>query len=499
MRITIDKNISTPVYVQIKNEIKVLIHEGVLPAGFILPPERKLASAIGVSRSTVIKAYDELKALGLVESHVGKGTVVSAKVERKSFNEEQQVLPFSWYPLFDKQLESANDTVSELINAGTGQDIISFAAGIADPNLYPLKQLKAIQKEYPLNSEMHNLCSIEGYYPLRESLSQLMELRSLSVSPKEVMILSGSMQGIDYAARTFLSPGDVVIVEEPTFLQAIQSFKTTGAKIIGVPLDHDGIRTDILEALLERYKPKFIYTMPTFHNPTGITMSIKRRMELLQLAYKFRVPILEDDPYNELAFSEMSLPPLKELDNYGYVIYLSTFSKVLFSGMRIGWVIAPEPVIKKFALLKQMTDLHVNTPSQYQLDHFLRKDYYETHLKHVLSAYKIKRDLMASALNQKEELIHFDLPAGGYYLWCRVPKHISQKKLLSRCASKGVMYTPGNVFFPQESDGEQYIRLNYTYETCDRIEKGISILLDAIKELNDQKQIQLKKEFRPIV
>ncbi|WP_019123690.1 PLP-dependent aminotransferase family protein [Brevibacillus massiliensis] len=500
MRLTINKNISLPIYIQIINSIKEQILSGLLPPGFVLPPERKLAASNGVSRSTVVKAYDELKALGLVESHIGKGTVVTEKIEPHPPSKKQQVFPLSWHPLFDKKLGNVNDTISDLMNAGSRQDAVSFDAGICDPRLYPLNQLQAILKEYPLHSEMLGLCAVEGYYPLREELSRLMEERSFSVSPHEVMILSGSMQGIDFAAHTFLSPGDAVIVEEPTFLQAIQRFRAAGAKIIGIPLDREGIRTDVLEAQLARYKPKFIYTIPTFHNPTGVVMSMRRRKELLDLAHKYQVPILEDDPYGEIHFTKHKFPPLKALDQHGYVIYLSTFSKVLFTGFRVGWVIAPEPVMKKFVILKQITDLHVNTPGQFLLGRFLREGFYEAHLQHQVTAFKQKRDLTVSALNKAEGLLTFDVPDGGIYLWCKFPDNIPQRALLSLCASKGVNYLPGNLFYPQESDGEHFLRLNYSYETQDRIERGISLLLEAVEELNRRNRLpNVKKEYKPII
>ncbi|WP_100487797.1 PLP-dependent aminotransferase family protein [Sporolactobacillus pectinivorans] len=499
MRLKINKEISLPVFLQIKDSIKEQILSGILPAGFVLPPERKMASENDVSRTTVIRAYDELKALGLVASYRGKGTVVTDKKE-PSHSENPNVFPLSWYPLFEKKLGNVSDTITDLMDVGSRRDTISFAAGVGDPSLYPIHQLQAIQNEDTFNNDVLNLSAVEGYYPLRESLSKLMELRGVSTSAKEVMVLSGSMQGIDFAARTFLSPGDAVIVEEPTFLQAIQCFRAAGARIIGIPLDHGGIRTDVLEAQLGRYKPKFIYTIPTYHNPTGIVMSMERRMELLRIAYKYQVPILEDDPYGEISFGRQKLPPLKTLDQYGYVIYLSTFSKVLFPGMRVGWVVAPEPVRKKFVLLKQITDLHVNTPGQFLLDRFLREGHYEPHLRHELTTYENKRNLMAAALKQEEGLVTFDSPDGGFYLWCRIPYNIPQKQLLSLCASKGVLYTPGNVFYPQESDGEHLLRLNFTYESRERIEKGISVFMDAVKKLSRHNtKMNPIIESRPIV
>lgn len=500
MRLDINRNETLPMYMQIVNRIKEQILSGILPAGFVLPPERKMADDHAVSRTTVIRAYEELKALGLVASHRGKGTVVTERRVPESHGNDQQVFPLSWYPLFDKKVANVSDTVSELMHAGNHQDVISFAAGIGDPNLYPISTLQQIQRERPLESDQLNLSPVEGLYSLRESISQLMTGRNLSVSAKEVMVLAGSMQGIDFTARALLSPGDAVIVEEPTFLQAIQCFRAAGAKIIGIPSDREGIRLDVLEAQLARYKPKFIYTIPAFHNPTGVVMSIERRKGLLHLAHRYQVPILEDDPYGDISFVQEKLPPLKALDPYGYVIYFSTFSKVLFPGLRIGWTIAPEPVMRKFALLKQITDLHVNTPGQFLVDQFLREGHYEAHLQKTLTVYKKKRDVMAEALAQAKGLIHFEIPDGGFYLWCRIPYQIPQKELLALCSDQGVIYTPGNVFYPQESDGEHWLRLNFTYESMDRLERGLSIFINAVKKLNKQSsQTDLETGSRPIV
>lgn len=506
MRISIDKTISTPIYIQIKNEIREMIYSGILPKGFSLPSERKLAEELGVSRSTVIKAYEELKTLGLLDSHMGKGTKVIIENYNQLLNNEKHTLPLSWYQFFDSNIAPANDhTIIDIIDMIECKNTIYFSGGIADPELYPVDTIHRLQENLykKCGKDMLNYSAVEGYYPLRDSISQLMKLRHISSSPKEIMILSGSMQGMDFIARTFITPRDVVIVEEPTFMGALQSFKLAGAKVIGVPMDEEGIKTDILEILLNKYKPKFIYTIPTFQNPSGTLMSLERRYKLLELAYKYQVPIIEDDPYGELRYEGKPIPSLKSLDQYGYVIYLSTFSKILFSGMRVGWVVAPSPVIKKFSIIKQMTDLHTNVPSQYILDSFLREGLYEDHIKSICREYAHKRNVMAKALKKKKNSgISFEIPRGGYYIWCKIPDGILQPQLLLKSSHKGIVYTPGNVFYPEETDGNNYIRLNFTFENTKNICYGIDKLLEAVEEsaseidpLSDYKQ-SLKK---PIV
>lgn len=495
MRISIDKNIPTPIYIQIKNEIREIIYSGILPKGFSLPAERKLAEELGVSRSTVIKAYEELKALGLLDSHMGKGTKVIIENDTKTLNNEKQILPLSWYQFFDSNIAPANDrTIIDIIDMIECKNTIYFSGGVADPELYPVEAINRLQEKLSKKSgkDMLNYSAVEGYYPLRESVSQLMKLRHISVSPKEIMILSGSMQGLDFVSRTFITPKDVVIVEEPTFMGALQLFKLSGAKVIGVPMDEEGIKTDILEVLLNKYKPKFIYTVPTFQNPSGTLMSLKRRYEFLELAYKYQVPIIEDDPYGELRYEGIPVPPLKALDQYGYVIYLSTFSKTLFSGMRVGWIAAPSPVIKKFSMIKQMTDLHTNAPSQYILDSFLREGLYVDHIKSICREYAHKRNVMAKALEKKKKSgMDFKIPQGGYYIWCKIPDGILQTQLLIKSSHKGIVYTPGNVFYPEESDGNNYIRLNFTFENTKNIYTGIQRLLEAVEETASEADFSL--------
>jgi 2-aminoadipate transaminase len=216
---------------------------------------------------------------------------------------------------------------------------------------------------------------VSGNNELKKEIKKLMLNREVRVLTSNIMVTSGSQQGLDLIARTFVNSNDVILVEEPTFFGAIQLFQTLGAKVVGVPIDEDGIRVDVLEYLVNKLKPKFIYSIPNFQNPTGITMSLKRRYELMKVVEKYGIPIIEDDPYGEIRYEGEELPSLKALDKNGYVIYLSTFSKVISLGLRVGWIVAPERVINKLSLIKQLTDLHVNTLSQHMICEFLRQGY----------------------------------------------------------------------------------------------------------------------------
>jgi len=506
MRITVNRNVSTPVYLQIKNQIRDMIFSGELIEGFSLPPERKLADILRVNRSTVIKAYQELKAEGLIESHVGKGTVILPQISNESLPNEANINPIQWYQYFNENANSNNGhVISDIMEKTSYDNIISFAGGFPSTDFYPIQAMKEIQDRLFKNysKEIFLQCPVEGHYPLRDSISQLLKNRQISASPKEIMILSGSQQGLDFVARVFINPGDIVIVEEPTYLGAIQIFRSAGAKIIGVPIDKDGMRVDILEGLLVRHKPKLIYTLPNFQNPSGVTMSLERRYKLLNMAYNYRIPIIEDDPYGELRYDGLTVPSLKALDNHDYVIYLSTFSKVLFLGLRIGWIAGPQQVLSKFAFLKQITDLHVNTPGQWTLDNFIRQGCYEDHLHLIRDEYALRRDIMLESL-EKHRLpnMKWNKPEGGFYIWCRLPKNIIQTKLITKASEKGVTYVPGEAFYPYGTQGESYIRLNFTFSNPNQIRAGIKRLMEAIEETiiettDLEREIQYSK--RPIV
>ena len=332
MQIKIDRESQTPVYIQIRNQLRTMIFNGSLAPGSLLPPERKLADSLGLNRSTVLAAYRELKADGLVDSHVGRGTVVLSVMSQVSEAHNDFEAPL-YRQHFSQISERANDPfLRDLLELANRKDVISFSAGISATEIDPVGALSGIEEELihqPEHSALKHTPT-EGFWSLREEIAALMERRGVSCTPEEIMVLSGSQQGIDLASRVFIDPGDVVIVEEPSFFSALQIFSAAGARIIGVPVDEQGMRVDILDQLLTRHKPKLVYTMPTYQNPSGLSMSLERRKKLLELAISRKFLILEDDPYGEIIYEGVKKPSLKEMDTNGYVIYLSTFSKILF-------------------------------------------------------------------------------------------------------------------------------------------------------------------------
>ncbi|MGA9121034.1 MAG: PLP-dependent aminotransferase family protein, partial [Bacteroidota bacterium] len=389
MNITIDKSLSLPIYRQIHRQIREIILSGELPTGFRLPPERRLAEAVGVTRTTVINAYDLLKSEGLVDARVGHGTVVTPPLQ--PYPEADENRSVSWTHYFrDEGLRSPDPLVRDLLEAASRPDVISFAIGLPSPTDLPLAAFEAAARHVIEEAGPHALLQTptEGYAPLRESLSRWLVKRGMVCSPDEVLVLSGSQQGLHLASRVFLNPGDTVIVEAPTYFGAMEAFRRAGVRLLPVPTDSNGMQVDILASLLRHHRPKLIYVQPSFQNPSGVVLSLERRRQLLQLATRYGIPILEDDTYSELRYEGTSIPTLKALDTAGLVMMLGTFSKILFPGLRLGWLVAPRPVIHQFALAKQIEDLHAGTFAQMVVDRMIRHGDLDAHISASRSIYR---------------------------------------------------------------------------------------------------------------
>jgi DNA-binding transcriptional MocR family regulator len=505
MNIHVNRNNSTPIYLQIKNQIRQMIVSGILPPGYRLPPERRLADSLQVNRSTVLNAYRELKADGLVDSHIGRGTIVLHDPDEPLSSSVTEPMPISWRQLYNENAARSQDPLLlELMQLINRKDMISFAAGITPPDFYPAKVISEMQQEllgtHGAGVLLHT--PTEGVYGLREDICSLQSARGIDSSIEDILVLSGSQQGLDLIARIFIQPGDLIVVEEPSYIGALQVFKASGARMIGVPVDEQGMRMDLLETILSRHKPKFIYTIPIYQNPSGTVMAVERRRQLLELAYRYQIPIVEDDPYGELTYEGEKELPIKAMDQHGYVIYLSTFSKILFPGLRIGWVTAPRAVIRQFALVKQIDDLHANSLGQYLIHDYLSKELLPDHLQHLRDQYRYRRDTMIKALEKYAPAdVEWNHPQGGLYIWCKLPEEIIPSKLLIRAAELGVAFVPGKAFFSGEQD-RNYIRLNFSFPTPDQITAGIELLMKAVKECMSPsvpKQESLSIEINPII
>ncbi len=481
--ITIDRSSDEPIYRQLVRRIQAMIHSGALPEGFRLPPERRLAEALGINRSTVLNAYRELKALGLVDAHVGRGTAVLRPPEAPAPPGTAVDVP--WRQLFRGSAARSHDLIiADLLAMTERRDLISFAIGLPAPELLPLDTVAELTAEILRDAGPAPLLHspTEGHTPLRETLARWLASRGINARTSEVLVVSGSQQGLDLLARVFLDPGDTVVVEEPSYIGALQAFRGAQARLLGVPVDAHGMRTDVLASVLEHHRPKLIYTLPTFQNPSGTVMSFERRRHLLELAARWQVPVVEDDPYSELRYEDTALPSLKALDEDGLVLYLSTFSKVVLPGLRVGYMVAPPVVLRQLVLAKQGVDLHTNSFGQYLLERFVRDGHFAAHIENIKPAYRRRRDVMAAALGRETNLsLRAQVPTGGFYIWCGIPDGIEQSALVTHAVSRGVTFLPGRACFPAEPP-ENAVRLNFTHCAESAIEIGVERLLGAMRE-----------------
>lgn len=470
-KIMMDAHSTLPMYLQIANCLTTNIMNAQIPANTKLPPERQLAQLLNVSRTTAISAYRLLEERGLVATRIGSGTYVTPPAMS-----DQPEVP--WEQLFIPQYNSPlASLLRTLIASPTADDVISMAAGMPDPTLYPLDLIElTLGKNAPQTDRTDfGYISTEGYLPLRRSLTNWLKKTNMAALPENLLIVSGSQQGLYLVAKTFLEPRDYVIVESPTYLGAIQIFESAGARILCLP-QTGSYDFGLLEDYLIRYRPKLFYTIPTFQNPTGRVTSLRERQELIRLAARHRLVIVEDDPYSQLYYDQQPPPNLKSLDTYGGVIYLGTFSKILFPGLRTGWVNAPVPVINRMAMEKQYVDLHSNNLSQQIIHRCLEEDYLPSHLRTIRSEYKKRRDAMARALNQYcRNHINFELAEGGFYLWCKVDASVNPAELLRQATAGGISFVPGEAFYTNGSTSQE-IRLSFSTHDPSRLTEGIRVL-----------------------
>jgi 2-aminoadipate transaminase len=379
-----------------------------------------------------------------------------------------------------------SSVIRELLKLTERPDILSFAGGLPAPEVFPLAEVE--DAAHRVLAEQGRIAlqygTTEGYLPLRELLVRHMGRYGIQVTTDNVLITSGSQQGLDLIGKLLLNPGDVVLSEAPTFLGAIQAFRAYQADFITVPIDDEGLRVDLLEERL-RAGPKFLYVLPNFQNPGGVTLSLERRWTLVELASRYGVPIVEDDPYGQLRYEGHHLPSLVKVDAEahgcahgerafrGGVLYLGTLSKTLAPGLRLGWVVAPVEVIGKLVQLKQGTDLHTSTFVQMLAYEVARSGFLDRHVRVIRKVYGDRREAMLRALEAYfPPGVRWTRPRGGLFLWVTLPPGLDASELLTEALEAKVAFVPGAAFFP-EGGGANTLRLNFSYCAPARIDEGM--------------------------
>lgn len=387
-----------------------------------------------------------------------------------------------------------SSVIRELLKLTEQPDIISFAGGLPAPEVFPVKEFQeacnAVLREHGAQALQYS--TTEGYKPLREMIARHTARYSVEVTADNILITSGSQQALDFIGRLFINRGDYVVVESPTYLGALQAWNAYGAQYISVRADENGMIVDELEAAL-RVGPKFIYILPNFQNPSGSTLSLERRMKLVELADKYGVPIIEDDPYGQLRYDGEHIPSVVSLDSEfrgpngghysGNVIYLSTFSKLLAPGLRLAWVVAPPEVIRKLVMAKQAADLHTSSFNQYVAYEVAKGGFLDEHVKVIRATYKERRDIMLEMMDEMfPPEVRWTRPKGGMFLWGILPEFMDAAEVLKVAIERKVAFVPGTAFHPNGS-GANTMRLNFSYSSPDNIREGITRLGNTLKEV----------------
>ena len=491
MRIPLDHKSNLPLYQQIEDHLRKSILSGNLPADTRLPASRQLARDLGVNRTTVENAYSALEADGLVFSKMGSGTYVLPVYPIPSIpKNNSNTLPL-WQMNLHKNVSVTADSAEDMLLTGEHPHPINFASGISDARQFPVEEFRKVIQSVMRRDQIDALEYGErrGYAPLREGIARILASQGLQTHPENVLITAGSQQAIFLASQVLLKPNDIVLVEDPTYSAALDLFRTLGYQIVGIPVDSQGMQVDKLETLLQQYHPKLIYTIPNFHNPTGTCLSSARRRELILLAGKYNVPILEDDFVGDLRYEGHTQPSLKSIDPGGQVIYVSTFSKMLMPGLRVGFIVADGPVYDSLLNFKRLSDLATSTLIQRALDAYMTVGRYQTYLHRSNQIFRARRDAMLDAI--KKHLpgsVNFEVPKGGLFIWLQLPKSFSANELLPIACKEGVAFSPGNSFFIDGISGEDWIRLNFASQPVEDIEEGIKRLGTALKKLKSKKK-----------
>lgn len=393
----------------------------------------------------------------------------------------------NWDDMLARRTERMKSSViRELLKFTMLPDVISFAGGLPAPEAFPVRDFRDACCHI-LDTEPEQALQYgptEGLPPLKDYLIDTMSKYGVPAVRENILFTNGSQQALDLLGRVFINAGDKIVTGRPTYLGAIQAWNVYAPEYVTVPLDEDGMRVDELEKALEANPGvRFIYVLPNFHNPAGTTLPLERRLRLVELAAKHGCFIIEDDPYGQLRFEGEDITPLFALHKEN-VIYLSTFSKTLAPGLRLGWIVAPERVLAKLVQAKQGTDLHTSTLVQYLTNDICQRGLVRAHVKKIREIYRERRDVMLKAMQENfPPEVTWTRPQGGLFLWVQMPECLNAEALLKIAVEEKVAFVPGHAFYPGGAEGHCCMRLNFSYSKPEIIEEGIRRLGRAIKRM----------------
>ena len=489
-----------PLYVQLRDQLRALVHAGDLRPGDRIPASRELATMLGVHRTTVANAYAELESEGLIQGHVGRGTFIQGngnglKITPPAPPVLNGANGIRWELLF---ADERGEEVLSRLTASAPEDALSFVMARPAQEFFPIDELQTCVNAVLRNeaTDVLNLGPSDGYAPLKEALLEMLRRESIPAKDENLLITDGCQQSLDLISKAFVRPGDTVILENPTYPGAVAIFNGARARSLGVPVrtvaepgTSLGMDLEALEATLAANRVKLLVLTPDFQNPTGTSMPLASRRKLLELAGRYQVPVVEDHIYGRLHAHEERLPSLKQLDRCNLVIHIDSFAKVAFPGLRVGWIVAPPAAIERLRVVKQNTDLHTDQLAQATLAEFLRRGLFTKHVAKMRKVYASRLVALDEALrkNMPEET-RWTRPEGGMCLWLELPPGFDANELLIHAKERGVLFAPGRYFYVQGTLPNT-LRLAFASLDEKQIARGVATLADLLR-------IEMKKRQR---
>ncbi|RKQ22153.1 PLP-dependent aminotransferase family protein [Bacillus subtilis] len=491
MQIDIQRNKGESLSKQIYQSIVDRIRSGLLEEGSKLPSVRSLSKQLEVSLVTAVKAYKQLEQDGFATSIQGKGTFVKAKISEKK--KVEAISSYDWQLSLQDYLPR-----SQFARYHIAPQKVHLSSSMIDPKLLPNRYFEhEVQQVLSENPELLSIYgNVQGDNQLRSEMSAYLKRSGVTSTPENILVTSGLQQSIDLIARTFVGPGDVVVMEAPTYPGAIDIFRGRGATILTVPVDKDGMRIDILQNVCEKHKPKVIFTIPTFHNPTGFVMSLKRRKQLLDIAGSIHSIIVEDDPCSEIYFEKKPPVTLKSMDQFGNVIYLRGLSKTIAPSCRIGILTASGSIFNRLLAAKANADLGSPLLTQKAILPLINSKRMIDHSKKLRTALKIRRDLALDLLTSlSPEGVSWTIPEGGLNLWISLPSWIDSHLLLSEAKKQQITFLPGSACYPVGQENN-HLRISYSYINEELLKHGITTLCNIFHAaISSQKTSENRPNF----
>jgi DNA-binding transcriptional MocR family regulator len=486
VQIEIDRTSSQPLYRQLACHIQQRIRSGALPTGTRLPTVRQLAQQLGVTRLTIHSAYAELAAGGWVEATVGRGTFVAEQDERAPLPATSEL----------GQEVTPRGVLNDMLRMAQIPGLLSLAMNDPDPDAFPLRDWQRCTEEALEQGgpRMMGYATSQGDQSLRSALATLVHERGLTVGPDEIMVTGGTTQAISLMCEALARPGDTVLVEQPTYLGALNIMAARGLRPVGIATDDDGLQIDALERALKQQRPALIYTIPTFQNPSGVCLSAERRAALLALAERYNVPIIEDDVYGRLGYEGPPPPALKAADARGIVVHVGSLSKILMPGLRMGYIVAAPALLQQLSASRQASDLCSPLLTQRALALFIGRGLLASHIRRSLPRYRERRDALLRAMEQHFPTgVFWTQPRGGFSCWVALPAGSSVTELYLAAIERGVAFAPGDVFCTAPL-ARPHLRLSFGTQTPHAITEAVSILGELLRERVGRRSVAMPAE-----